>query len=79
MATVSVADNGPGIKPEDLKRIFERYYRIETDLSHQVGGFGIGLYLSSEIVKGHRGKIWAKSKPGKGSTFYFTLPLRQTE
>lgn len=79
MATVSVADNGPGIKPEDLKRIFERYYRIETDLSHQVGGFGIGLYLSSEIVKGHRGKIWAKSKPGKGSTFYFTLPLRQIE
>jgi PAS domain S-box-containing protein len=73
-ATVSVADRGVGIKAEDLERVFERYYRIETELARQVSGFGIGLYLSAEIVRRHGGEIWAESALGEGSTFYFTLP-----
>ncbi len=73
--TVSVADEGMGIKPQDLEKIFERYYRIETDHTLHIAGFGIGLYLSSEIVRRHNGRIWAESESGKGSTFYFSLPL----
>ncbi len=75
MANISVKDEGIGIKPEDIEKVFERYYRIETDYSRHISGFGIGLYLSSEIVKRHNGAIWVESEFGKGSTFYFTLPL----
>lgn len=72
---VSVKDEGIGIKPEDLVRIFDRYYRVETDHTRNISGFGIGLYLSSEIVERHGGKMWAESKSGVGSTFYFSLPM----
>jgi len=75
MVTVSTKDEGIGIKPEDLEKVFERYYRIETDYSRHISGFGIGLYLSSEIIKRHHGKIWVESEFEKGSTFYFTLPV----
>lgn len=72
---VSIKDEGIGIKPSDIDRVFDRYYRVEnSDLRH-VSGFGIGLYLSAEIIKRHNGKIWAESKNGKGTTFYFSLPL----
>ena len=73
---VSVCDEGMGIKPHDLERIFDRYYRVETDHTRHISGFGIGLYLSAEIVHRHGGSIWAESESGKGSTFYFSLPLR---
>lgn len=73
--TVSVADEGIGIKPHDLVKIFERYHRVENEHTRHISGFGIGLYLSAEIVKRHEGKVWAESEPGKGSTFYFSLPL----
>lgn len=73
--TVSVSDEGMGIKPEDIDKIFDRYYRVKTDHTRNIAGFGIGLYLSAEIVRRHEGRIWAKSEKGKGSTFYFTLPL----
>jgi PAS domain S-box-containing protein len=72
---VSVADEGIGISQEDLPRLFERYYRVKGNETKHISGFGIGLYLSSEIIKGHGGQIWAESVPGKGSIFYFTLPL----
>lgn len=72
---VSVKDEGMGIKPDDLLKIFDRYYRVEADHMQHISGFGIGLYLSSEIVQRHGGHIWAESEPGKGSTFYFSLPL----
>lgn len=72
---VTVRDEGKGIGKEDLPRLFERYYRvIETEMNH-ISGFGIGLYLCAEIVKLHGGDIWAESRPGGGSTFFFTLPL----
>jgi PAS domain S-box-containing protein len=73
--TVSVKDEGLGIEPEDLVKIFDRYYRVEADQTRHIAGFGIGLYLSSEIIQRHGGKVWAESEPGKGSTFYFSLPL----
>jgi PAS domain S-box-containing protein len=72
---VSVADEGAGISPGDLPRLFERYYRVKSNENRHIAGFGIGLYLCNEIIKGHGGKIWAQSTPGKGSTFYFSLPV----
>ncbi|WP_256004322.1 PAS domain-containing sensor histidine kinase [Pedobacter deserti] len=75
MLLTSVADEGMGIKPEDVEKIFDRYYRVESDHTRSISGFGIGLYLSAEIVKRHGGRIWLESEKGIGSTFYFTLPV----
>jgi PAS domain S-box-containing protein len=75
MVIVSVKDDGMGIEAQDLDHIFDRYYRVETDSTRNISGFGIGLYLSSEIIKRHNGKIWVESEDDKGSTFYFSLPL----
>jgi PAS domain S-box-containing protein len=72
---VSVSDEGIGIKPSDAGKIFDRYYRVESSNTRHISGFGIGLYLSAEIVERHGGKIWLESEPDKGSTFYFSLPL----
>ncbi len=72
---VSVKDKGFGINPPDLDKIFDRYYRVETNDTQHIAGFGIGLYLSAEIIKRHDGEIWAESESGKGSTFFFSLPL----
>jgi signal transduction histidine kinase len=72
---VKVQDSGMGIGKEDLPLLFDRYYRVkEAELNH-IAGFGIGLYLCSEIIKRHAGSIWAESTPGEGSTFCFTLPI----
>jgi PAS domain S-box-containing protein len=73
---VSIKDTGIGIRKESLGKIFERYYREEQRAVH-FQGLGIGLFISHEIVLRHHGKIWAESVPGKGSTFYFTIPLSQ--
>lgn len=72
---VSVKDEGIGISQEDLKKVFERYYRVENPQLLTVAGFGIGLYLCAEIIHRHNGKIWAESELGKGSVFYFQLPV----
>src|SRR6202012_1657082 len=77
--TVSVKDEGIGIKPQDLEKIFDRYYRVETAHPRHISGFGIGLYLSAEIIERHNGRIWAESEIGEGSTFYFSLPLEPVE
>lgn len=74
-AEVSVKDEGMGIKSQDLEKLFDRYYRVETKHTAHISGFGIGLYLSAEIIRRHNGNIWAESESGVGSTFYFTLPL----
>jgi PAS domain S-box-containing protein len=74
--TVSVKDNGIGISENNLSKIFERYYRVEgQDIHFQ--GLGIGLFISMDIVRRHDGKLWVESEVGKGSTFYFTLPLKK--
>ena len=72
---VSVKDDGMGIKPEDQGKLFDRYFRIESALTQTISGFGLGLYLSAEIIQRHNGKVWVESEAGKGSTFYFSLPL----
>jgi PAS domain S-box-containing protein len=74
-AQVSVKDRGIGIAASDTKKLFDRFYRVENEETQHISGFGIGLYLSAEIIRQHQGQIWVESKPGKGSEFYFTLPL----
>ncbi|WP_428330073.1 PAS domain-containing protein [Mucilaginibacter sp.] len=74
---VSVEDEGMGIKPKDINHLFDRYYRVESKHTAHISGFGIGLYLSSEIIKQHHGKIWVESEIGIGSTFYFTIPINK--
>ncbi len=70
---VSVTDKGIGVKKEDRERLFEQYYRVDADKGEQVSGFGIGLYLSAEIISRHDGDIWVESEPGKGSSFFFKI------
>ncbi|MEJ2884801.1 ATP-binding protein [Pedobacter sp. GR22-6] len=71
---VSVRDEGIGIKSSDLDKLFDRYYRVESSQTQHISGFGIGLYLSAEIIRRHHGKIWAESEPGAGTSFFFELP-----
>lgn len=70
---VSVTDHGPGIEKEKLPFLFDRFHRADTSAG-QYSGLGLGLYISSEIIKRHHGQIGVNSEPGKGSTFWFSLP-----
>ena len=63
-----------GIQPEDLSRVFERFYRVDKDRSRETGGSGIGLALVKHLVQIQGGRVWAESKLGEGSIFYFSLP-----
>jgi signal transduction histidine kinase len=72
--TVTVQDQGMGIAGSEHKKIFGRFYRAK-DSNTVISGFGLGLYICSQIIKRHKGKIGVVSQEGKGSTFYFTLPL----
>ncbi|MHB0875744.1 MAG: ATP-binding protein [Anaerolineae bacterium] len=69
----SVSDTGPGIPAADMPRIFERFYK--ADRARATGGTGLGLAIAKHIVQAHGGRIWAESRVGQGSTFYFTLPM----
>ncbi|WP_121809183.1 PAS domain S-box protein [Mucilaginibacter kameinonensis] len=71
---ISVQDFGIGIQPDQLERVFSRFYRVENLASH-MSGLGIGLYICQEIVTRHQGRLWVESTYGEGSTFYFELPL----
>jgi two-component system, OmpR family, phosphate regulon sensor histidine kinase PhoR len=71
---VSVQDDGPGIPPASLDRIFERFYRVDKARSREQGGTGLGLSIVKHIVQNHGGRVWAHSDFGHGVTFYFTLP-----
>jgi two-component system phosphate regulon sensor histidine kinase PhoR len=70
---VVVEDDGPGIPPEALERVFERFYRVDKARSREQGGTGLGLSIVKHIVQGHGGRVWAKSEVGQGASFYFTL------
>jgi len=74
---VSVSDQGVGIAPEHLNRLFEKFFRVEPASGQHVVGSGLGLPIARTIVEGHGGHIWAVSSLGEGSTFYFTLPLEE--
>ncbi len=75
---VSIKDFGIGIAKDKLSKIFERYYRVDNT-SMRFEGLGLGLFISSEILKRHQGNFWIDSKEGEGSTFYFGLPIQQTK
>jgi len=72
---IFVQDDGPGIPPESLDRVFERFYRVDKARSREQGGTGLGLSIVKHIVQSHGGAVWVKSELGKGATFFFTLPL----
>lgn len=74
-AVVSVTDQGVGIPPDQLERIFERFHRVEDDGALNREGQGLGLYIARKLIEAQGGRIWAESKPGEGSRFSFTLPL----
>jgi two-component system sensor histidine kinase ResE len=72
---VRVTDHGIGIPEEAMPHLFERFYRAKDSMAR--GGAGLGLYISKQIIEAHGGRIWVKSKVGKGTTVSFTLPLNQ--
>jgi two-component system phosphate regulon sensor histidine kinase PhoR len=72
----SVQDEGLGIPQKNVSRVFERFHRVKNKSTRKIGGTGLGLYLVKRIIEGmHRGKIWVETQPGKGSTFFFRIPL----
>jgi signal transduction histidine kinase len=73
---ISVSDQGIGIPAEHLPKIFERFHRVDNRDTREAGGTGIGLFLVKHLVERHGGTIWVESEEGKGSTFYFRLPLQ---
>lgn len=74
---VSFSDRGPGIPQESLPLIFDRFYRVRSEKS--VTGTGLGLYICKQIIDAHRGKIWAESHPGQGTTFFIELPINSSK
>lgn len=70
---IEVSDNGPGITPEHLQRVFERFYRVEKSRTREKGGTGLGLSIVKHIVEAHQQHVHVRSTPGEGSTFSFTL------
>jgi signal transduction histidine kinase len=73
---VAVSDTGPGIALSDQARIFEEFHQVDSSSTRKKGGTGLGLSIAKRIVEMHGGRIWVESSPGKGSTFWFTLPFR---
>lgn len=76
VVTVSIQDFGMGIPKEEQSRIYERFFRAKGKKEGKIPGLGLGLFISCEIIKQHGGKIWVDSIERKGSTFYFSLPLK---
>jgi PAS domain S-box-containing protein len=72
--TLSVSDEGPGIAAPELPHIFDRFYRVNSDLAKRTKGAGLGLFLAKAVVEAHGGSIWAESAPERGTTLLFTLP-----
>ena len=76
--TVSVTDTGIGIRPEDIPRAFSEFVQLDGHMARRTGGTGLGLPIAKKFIEMHGGQIWVESEPGKGSTFYFTLPQYET-
>jgi two-component system phosphate regulon sensor histidine kinase PhoR len=73
---MSIQDDGPGIPPEALERVFERFYRLDKARSREQGGTGLGLAIVKHIIQRHGGEVGVQSEVGQGSTFFFTLPAK---
>ena len=73
---ITVSDTGEGISPDDLPYVFDRFYRADKSRSRSSGGSGIGLAIVKQLVEAHGGKVWVESQPGRGTTFGFTLPVK---
>ena len=73
--TLCVQDYGIGIPEDKLEKVFEQFYRVSGEMQHTYPGMGLGLYISSEIIKREGGRIWVNSNEGQGSTFCVALPL----
>lgn len=76
-ACLSVSDAGPGIPPEDLPHVFERFYQGRRQEKHAVAGSGLGLALAKKVIEAHGGRVWIESEVGKGTVARFLLPLRR--
>jgi signal transduction histidine kinase len=74
----TVRDEGPGIPPSQRERVFEKFYRLDPNMTRGVGGTGLGLYICRELIESMQGQIWVESVPGAGSTFSFELPVAST-
>ncbi|QIL45769.1 cell wall metabolism sensor histidine kinase WalK [Vagococcus coleopterorum] len=76
---ISISDQGMGIPKKDVRRVFDRFFRVDKARSRAMGGSGLGLAISKEVITDHGGTIWAESVEGKGSTFYVSLPYEEIE
>ena len=76
---VAVSDMGIGIANDQLEKVFERFYQVNGSSTRRFGGTGLGLALVKKAIEAHRGKVWAESQEGQGSTFFFTLPILRDE
>ena len=72
---VSVLDRGPGLQPDDLERIFEKFYRAEHGDAQAGYGYGLGLYICRKLLEAMQGRIWAANRPQGGAAFHFSLPV----
>ncbi len=79
MLHVAVADNGPGIPPDQAAHIFDKFHQVTGQQMGKHAGTGLGLAISRLIVEHHGGTIWVETSVGKGSTFVFTLPSSQVK
>lgn len=76
---ISIADQGMGIPKRDLKRVFDRFFRVDKARSRSLGGSGLGLAISRDVIQNHGGTIWVESEESKGSVFYISLPYVPVE
>jgi two-component system, OmpR family, phosphate regulon sensor histidine kinase PhoR len=77
-ARIEVVDTGPGVEPRHQPRLFERFYRVDGGRSRDMGGTGLGLSIVKHLVEAMSGAVGVESIPGRGSTFWFTLPLAES-
>lgn len=73
----SVKDNGSGMSKQQMDNLFKKFYQSDTSMARKKGGSGLGLFISKELIELHGGKIWAESELGKGTTFYFSIPIEK--